>query len=81
MEVCETFTLTQYVLFIHILIKPITFNISIDPSFLNIVSLLLTHLRQIIQKTNVSLKMSNILGALDFRHLLYLIQQIYTFYY
>ena len=46
--------------------KSITFNISIDSSSLNIVLLLLPHLSQMLERTNSSIKMYEILGFLNF---------------
>ena len=57
-EVCNT----MYFNHVHYkLIKPRIFNISKDSS-LNIASLLLPHLSQIVERTNNSFKMHGILG-------------------
>ena len=52
-----------------LLIKPRSFSISIDSSSLNIFSPSLPHLPQIIERTNVFMKMHDILGFLHFLYL------------
>ena len=59
-----------------LLIKRRIFNILIDSSSLNIFSSLLAHLLQIIERTNVSSKMYDILGFLNFLCLQQATQQI-----
>ena len=53
-----------------LLIKAKNFNISIDYSSLNIAFLLLPHFSQTVEKTNISVKIYNILGFLIFLYLL-----------
>ena len=60
-------------------IKPKIFNISVGSSFKNLVSSLLLHFSQTIQRINVPLKMHGISRVLSFLGLLDLIQQIYDF--
>ena len=50
------------------------FNISIDSFSLNIFSYLLSHLSQMIERTNVLLKIIDILELLNFLYLLRLAQ-------
>ena len=54
--------------------KPIIFNIAIDSSSLNVFSSSFSHLLKIVEGTNVSLKMYDILDFLNFSYLAEIMQ-------
>ena len=62
--------------YLFVIFNPIIFNISIDSFSLNILSLSLPHLQQIIKRRNAILKMY-ILGFSDFLYLIHQIEFIY----
>ena len=63
-----------------LLIQPRIINISTDSSSLNILSLLLLHLSQKVERTNILLKTYKILDCFSFIYFGHLIQQIFFIY-
>ena len=61
-----------------LLAKSKILNISIGSSFLNVFSYLLPHLLQVIELTNVSFNMFNVLVFLNFLYLSQKTQQIFS---